>query len=322
MLVLTEDQRALAENAREVMDGLAPVARHRLHRDAQRTYDPDLWIQLIELGWAGLLVSEADGGLGMDLADLAVVMEAIGRNLAATPFLSNTVASSIAPDGVAEGRVVAFCPAGAVIEDGRITGEVRPVLDAQLASAFIVPVGDEVYLVEQGEVTPLIRLDHRDAGIVRFDDEEAVRLDAHSTDLEAALDRATVALCAEMLGAMSAVFEATLTYLKERVQFDVPIGSFQVLQHRAVDCFVAIELCRSVTMAAARDPSPELVSLAKARCNDSFLHIAKEAIQLHGGIGMTDDCDLGFYLKRAMVCAHTLGTSAYHRDRWARLRGY
>jgi len=142
------------------------------------------------------------------------------------------------------------------------------------------------------------------------------------------VDRATVGLCAEMLGAMSEAFDRTLEYLKTRRQFGVPIGSFQALKHRAAAMFIEIELCRSSVMAAARaidaqaPDAASLVSLAKARCSDAGIAVANEAIQMHGGIGMTDEHDIGFYLKRARVAEMTFGDSAHHRDRWARLGGY
>jgi alkylation response protein AidB-like acyl-CoA dehydrogenase len=127
---------------------------------------------------------------------------------------------------------------------------------------------------------------------------------------------------------MSEAFERTLAYLKQRVQFGVPIGSFQALKHRAAELFIEIELARSCVMAAARaidagsPEAPALVSLAKARCSDAFVQVGSEAVQMHGGIGMTDEHDIGFYLKRARAAAATFGDAAHHRERWARLRGY
>ena len=142
------------------------------------------------------------------------------------------------------------------------------------------------------------------------------------------IDRATVGLCAEMLGSMSEAFERTLSYMKQRIQFGVPIGSFQALKHRAAQCFIEIELARSTVMAAARAvdagdaEAAKLVSLAKARCSDAAVLIGNEAVQMHGGIGMTDEHEIGFYLKRARVAEMTFGDAAFHRDRWARLSGY
>jgi len=146
--------------------------------------------------------------------------------------------------------------------------------------------------------------------------------------LETTLDRATTGVSAEMLGAMNEAFTMTLDYLRTRVQFNRPIGSFQALKHRAADEYVQTELSRSSVYYAAMCLDEEMadaqaaVSTAKARCNDAFHLIANESIQMHGGIGMTDEHDIGFFFKRARVAEVTLGDSAYHRDRYARLREY
>ena len=142
------------------------------------------------------------------------------------------------------------------------------------------------------------------------------------------LDRARAGLAAEMLGAATQAFEVTLDYLKTRVQFGQVIGSFQALQHRAAKMFTELELSRSAVEAAltAIDNDapdvPELVSLSKAKMGDTFHLISNEMVQMHGGIGMTDAHDAGFYLKRARACEAAFGNQAYHRDRYARLQGY
>ncbi len=146
--------------------------------------------------------------------------------------------------------------------------------------------------------------------------------------LERVVDRATVALCADMLGGMSSAFEQTLAYLKEREQFGTVIGTFQALKHRAAELFMEIELARSSVLAAARavdEDSPDLVklvSLAKARCSDAYVLAGNEGVQMFCGVGMTDEYDIGLYLKRARAAELTFGDSAWHRDRWARLSDY
>ena len=146
--------------------------------------------------------------------------------------------------------------------------------------------------------------------------------------LHDAVDCATAGLCAEMLGAMREAFAMSLKHLKERKQFDVPIGSFQALKHRAANIFIEIELCHSAVMAAARAldaEAPEaraLVSLAKAKCADAFILTANEAVQFFGGVGMTDEYDIGFYMKRARAAEFCFGDAAHHRARWATLAGY
>jgi len=179
-------------------------------------------------------------------------------------------------------------------------------------------------------VVPQRRLDSRNAAFVRLEDVEVPRsavlgpVGGGADALDEAIDRATVALCGEMLGAMAEAFDRTLAYLKERVQFDVLIGTFQALKHRAARMFVEVELARSAVAAAARavdarrDDRRALVSNAKARCSDAYVHVANEAIQMHGGIGMTDEHDIGFFIKHARVAATTFGDAAFHRDRFAK----
>ena len=146
--------------------------------------------------------------------------------------------------------------------------------------------------------------------------------------LEKTLDRARAGLTAEMLGAATQAFETTLDYLKVRVQFGQVIGSFQALQHRAAKMFTDLELARSTVEAAlaAIDADsadvPELVSLAKAKMGDTFHLVSNEMVQMHGGIGMTDAHDAGFYLKRARAAEAAYGNQAWHRDRYARINGY
>lgn len=146
--------------------------------------------------------------------------------------------------------------------------------------------------------------------------------------LEQVLDRGRICLAAEMLGGILEAFERTVAYLKDREQFGVKIGSFQALQHRAAIMYTEIELCKSVVIAAlsALDEQsadvPQLASLAKARLNDTYELVSNEAVQMHGGIGVTDDLEIGLFLKRARVAMQALGDAAFHRDRYATLAGY
>ena len=228
-----------------------------------------------------------------------------------------------------------------------LDGEKIFVPDAEVAERIVISAraggnrrsreGVELFLVKKDApgvtLVPIPTMDWRRQYLVKLDGvkvDEANRLSgAEGGDaLEAALDRATVGLCGEMLGAMNEAFRMTLEYLKTRVQFGVPIGSFQALKHRAADEYVQTELSRSSVYFAAMaldENMPEAaraVSTAKARCNDAFNLVANESIQMHGGIGMTDEHDIGFFFKRARVSKVTLGDSDYHRDRYARLKEY
>jgi alkylation response protein AidB-like acyl-CoA dehydrogenase len=230
----------------------------------------------------------------------------------------------------------------------RLSGEKRFVLDGHVADQLVVVArlsggprdrdGLALFLVD-GDARGLERtrtrmVDSRNAARVRFDGVEVDRDRAlgqpgRAADvLETLYDRAAIALSAEMLGGAQQVFDKTVAYLKERKQFGVPIGSFQALKHRAAELFCEIELSRSIVLESLRaidagSPEvPKLASVCKARLSDAYVRAANEGVQMHGGIGMTDEEDVGLYLKRAKAAALTLGDSTYHRDRYARLEGY
>ena len=142
------------------------------------------------------------------------------------------------------------------------------------------------------------------------------------------LDRGNIALSAEMLGSLRAAFDRTLDYLKQREQFGELIGTFQALQHRAARMFCEIELAKSVVLKALQaidedaDNLSLLASLAKVQIAETSRLVSDEAIQMFGGIGMTDEEEIGFYLKRARVAQQLLGDEHYHVQRYANLRGY
>jgi len=146
--------------------------------------------------------------------------------------------------------------------------------------------------------------------------------------LEHSLDIARICLAAEMLGSIEEAFDRTIAYLKERRQFGVAIGSFQGLQHRAAHAYCEIELCRSIVLKALHEidaESEELAmyaSMAKSKVGEVAKLISNEAIQMFGGIGMTDDEDIGFFLKRARVAQRTFGDYNYHLNRYAEIKGF
>jgi alkylation response protein AidB-like acyl-CoA dehydrogenase len=344
-LVLTEDQELLAKTAADFVAERSPVSRFRALRDADDPlgFSRELWKEMAELGWLGIPYPESLGGAGMGLAELAVVLEALGRNLAPEPFLSSVLLAGqallLGGDEAQQGRWLAPLVAGEALlalaqqeersrydlnrvatraepeGDGwRLDGQKIQVLDGTAADALLVvarsagaeddPTGIDLFLVEKDApglgVERQHRVDSRNAALVRLDGVRVgseARVGAAGAGgglLEQVVDRATVGLCAEMLGSMSEAFHRTLEYLKARVQFGVPIGSFQALKHRAADLFIEIELSRSAVMGAARavdagaSDARQLVSLAKARCSDAFVQVGNEGVQMHGGIGMTD----------------------------------
>ena len=378
-LILTEDQELLAKTAADFIAERSPVSRVRELRDANDPagFSRELWKEMASLGWVGITLPESVGGAGMGFAELVVLMERIGRALAAEPFLSTVLlgAEALRLGGseeqkahwlprVVEGDAlltVAHQEPGARFDLARVAtraeprgsgftlrGEKTGVLDGGVADAVLIPArtsggehdreGVSLFLVPAGaaglHVERQSRIDSRGAVRLRLEGVE-VGADAVVGEpegggalLETVVDHATVGLCAEMLGSMSESFERTLDHLKQREQFGTVIGSFQGLKHRAARCFIEIELARSSVLAAARavdagdDEAQRLVSLAKARCSDAGMLVANEALQMHGGVGMTDEYEIGFFLKRARAAELTFGDAAWHRDRWARLGGY
>jgi alkylation response protein AidB-like acyl-CoA dehydrogenase len=151
---------------------------------------------------------------------------------------------------------------------------------------------------------------------------------AAEKSLNTALDKARICLAAEGLGLLKEAFDRTNTYLKERIQFDVPIGSFQALQHRMARLYTELQMLESCVRAALsaidseQDDLALLASLAKARASDLCEKLMNEAIQLHGGIGVTDEFDLGLIVKRARVLQQSLGDGVFHRNRYACLKGF
>ena len=222
-----------------------------------------------------------------------------------------------------------------------LQGAKREVIDGHVADQLVVIArsssGCSAFLVNPTSPGVTIRrnhlIDHRISADISLDgvvvDDDALVGEEGAIDavLDGVLDRATVALCAEMLGSAQAIFDRTVAYLRDRVQFDQPIGSFQALQHRAAIWHCDLELARSLVMAAVAavdDEDPEagaFASAAKATMSDLLLRSGAEAIQLHGGIGMTYEADPGLFVPRARVAAALLGDATFHRRRFATLNG-
>jgi len=232
------------------------------------------------------------------------------------------------------------------ILDGRKTF----VLDGHVADKLIVVArtsaevgsrqGLSLFMVDreaQGvAVTRTIMADSRNAANIALSNVQVGNdallgaLDGAADALDQALDIARIGLTAEMLGGIQECFERTVAYLKERKQFGVAIGSFQALKHRAADMFCEIELSKSCVLEALtaldedrdREEVAKLASLAKAKVGETYNLVSREGIQMHGGIGMTDEFDIGFFIKRAAVAEQTFGDVNFHRNRYGELEGY
>ena len=227
-----------------------------------------------------------------------------------------------------------------------INGSKTFVLDGHVADKFVVVArvsgavndkeGIQLFLVDSNregvKVNRTMMMDNRNAAKVNFINtsipkENKMNLSCYE-DLEKIYAIGAIGLAAEMLGSAQECFEKTIAYLKERQQFGVAIGSFQALQHRAAKMFIDIELSKSVVIKALKaidtneNNLTEIASLAKAKLGQTLKLVSNEGIQMHGSVGMTDDFEIGFFIKRARVAQQTLGDYNYHLDRYAKLRGY
>jgi len=383
-LILSEEQELLKNSAREFVKANFPVDQVRQLRDSACNSDDDnalrysreLWQEMAELGWAGIIFPEEYGGLGLGYAELGVVLEELGRSLAAQPFLSTVLlaGNALLLGGSEEQKqqwLPQICSGEATLalafqETGRfspwqvearaqvngdgfcINGEKRFVLDGYGTDQLLVlartsgSAGDKaglsLFLLAPDtpgvSITPLSLLDNRNAALITFDNVQVHasqlvgELDQAATILEPVFDGASAGLNAELLGTLSEAFERTLAYLKTRKQFGALIGSFQALKHRAADMFCEREHAISLTLEALRaideqrDDAALLVSAAKARTADVANLIGRESVQMFGGIGMTDEEDIGLFMKRARVAEVTLGDARYHRERFACLSGF
>ncbi len=299
--------------------------------------------------------------LGRNLVPTPILANVLGAGavmLAATEDLRKEVLPGVCTGerviGLAGDEGVRFAPYEVTTRAEKrgtgfvLHGEKSFVLDGYVAGSFVVVARTSGSPGERDGLTLLHALaddpgvttttletvDARSVAKVRFDgvpvaERDIVGTVGHGADvLDRVLDGATAVLAAEMLGGMQEALERTLAYLKTRKQFGVLIGSFQALKHRAAWMFCEVELTRSLVsealraVDAGRADARELVSAAKAKATETYRLVTDEAVQMHGGIGVTDEADIGLYMKRARVAGETLGDARYHRDAFARARGY
>lgn len=366
---MDEEIRLIRDSAAVfVQRGAIPERIRKLH-GSPIGFSREVWQEMADSGWLGIMVPESEGGLGLGLRPLTAVLEELGRGPAPEPLaaaglairtlvasenkqtrgelLPRIVSGEILPalawqeePGDEEGQINGT-KAEAEGDGFRISGVKRFVPSGAGADGFVVaaegPEGLALFWIPRdAEGLSIERLPLADGGHWATLNFDRVRVGADGIlsapqsavpALAAARDEGRLAASAELFGVMTRAFEMTLDYLRQRRQFDKPIGSFQALQHRAVDLFIQIELARSalesaVEVFARTEEAMEraaAASNAKARCSEAALIVTQRSIQLHGAIGYTEECDLGHYVKRSLVLASWLGNAAYHRRRYALL---
>jgi hypothetical protein len=372
-LILNEEQAQLRDSARDFLAEQSPVSQLRALRDRHDAdgFSRDLWARFAEMGFTGVLVPEAHGGLGLGHVEAGVVMEQIGHQLCASPLLASGIVAATALrhagnaaqqaawlPKMARGEVIATLAVdemakhrpGALATQARadgagwvLDGAKVMVLDGHVADLLIVAaqVADGeigLFLVEAAaagvSVERTVMVDAHNAARLRLASVK-VNADARlgSTEtagaaLDAALNAGRCAAAAELLGLADEVFDRTVTYLKERRQFGKLLGEFQGLQHRAATLYCDLEITRAAVIKAQQaldaDPSTaaNAVAVAKARAGRTATTAVQEGVQMHGGMGMTDAFEIGFFMKRARVLQELWGDSNFHLDALAQRRGY
>jgi len=364
----SEEQEMLRQSARQFLETECAMPYVRKMMDNDTGYSEDQWKKMGDLGWTGLILPEEHGGSGLNMVDLVVVLEEMGRVVMPGPFFATVILGGLAIDlggsavqkkkylpGIAAGTLKATL--AQVEESGRwdaegvmlpakkdgagfsLSGTKLFVHDAHNADVLIVPArtsgsgtdGITMFLVgakEKGvKITVLKTMDQtRKLCEVTFSN---VKVGADAVLgtvgkgwelLDRLIDRAKVAMCAEMCGGAQKVLEMSVEYAKVREQFGKPIGSFQAIQHKCANMMVQVESAKSATYyaawAVANDvPEAHLAAcMAKAYCSDAYRYVSGEGIQIHGGIGFTWEHDMHLYFKRAKGSEVTFGDATWNRE--------
>lgn len=352
-----EDLRLLRASARTLFDRAGGSGRARKLRDAGDGWSVEMVRELAEAGFFGVTVSEEQGGLGMGLAAAGVIAEEVGRVIAPEPVvatlgLSLGLLRRLRPDHpkleqliggetvlpvawLERGQNGGPAEASCRYADGKLTGSKAWVVGATGAQGFLVVAegggGPVLVLAETGANGFAVEMHRQADGSVlaelSFSGTPAEMLAEDVAVIEAlagAVSDTTALAAAELVGLSDRALDITLDYIKTREQFDKPIGSFQVIQHRAVDLHVMREVAQAgvrevlAQMDCETDPKirARLASRAKARAVTAAKKITRDGIQLHGAVGYTDEFDIGLYLNRALVLSAWLGDDAYHRRIW------
>jgi alkylation response protein AidB-like acyl-CoA dehydrogenase len=347
---LSEEQQLVAESVRRFVQQEYSFEARRAIVGSPEGWSRDVWSKIAEIGLLGLPLPTEYGGFGGRAVDLMSVMEAFGDALVVEPYLSTILSARlIARAGseaqraellpaIAEGRLVlafAHREEGARYDLGAIgDGPKAVVPHAPCADKLIVSRRDgdsiRLFLVDARDVrmgrvrtldnVPAADVDLRDAPAVVLGEGDALPF------IEEAVDYATALLCAEAVGAMRYANDATLEYLKTRKQFGVPIGAFQALQHRMVDMVIECEQARSMaSLACARVDGDidargrsRIVSAAKIKIGDAARRVSQESVQLHGGMGMSDELKVSHTFRRLTAIAREWGDVDHHLERFAR----
>jgi alkylation response protein AidB-like acyl-CoA dehydrogenase len=312
---LSPDQREIKDVARELLAARSPLAKVR---EAAETaaYDLALWGELVQLGWPGIAVAGEHGGQGLGAVELAVLSEELGYACAATPFLSTATAAAVIQATGTDEQRSRWLPG---LASGELTagiGTRELAADATGAAIAVVVDGDTAQLIESPETDTFVSIDPTR----RF---ATVAGEGQPLGPGAA-ERIHAAVAAEVVGVCQRALDMTLAYVKDRKQFDVPVGSFQAVAHRCAEMLLQTESARSTAYYAAWAAGAEeqllgeAAALAGAAAATGGPSVTASAIQMHGGIGFTWEADVHWLFKRAQLDTALLGGAKRHRAALAR----
>ena len=353
----SEEQQLLADSVRRFLQKDYEFEARRKILASAEGYSPKVWATFAEMGLTGLPLSPDYGGFGGGAVDLMGAMEAFGEALVVEPLVPTLLGALLVAKGgsaelkqavlpaVAEGKMklaFAYAEPGsrhdlahvkAKASGGTVEGLKSAVVGAPMADKIVVTAlgasGVGLYLVDQKDVASesFQTIDEHRAADVAFRGARVTPLQGGLAVVEEVVDFATALACAEAAGAMKFACDTTLEYLKTRKQFGVPIGTFQALQHRIVDLYIAQEQARSMAcLACSKVDSHEnpadrkrAVSAAKIKVADNARLVSQEAVQLHGGMGMSEELKISHTFRRLTVLAQQYGDADHHLERFASL---
>ena len=326
---LNDEQQEIKRTAHEFLAARFKPEKVRELSEAD-SYDDGLWKEISELGWPGIAISEEDGGQGLGMVELTVLLEESGYTCAPSPLLGTAGAALVISAAGSDEQRSEWLPR---LASGEATGSFggfadgRSTIFCDLPRADVVVTfdGEGALLAPSSEVDfePFKAIDStRSYGLVS--EAAGERLPG---DVDPGRDRLAVAIAAELTGIAQRTLEMAVEYARERQQFGRPIGAYQAVSHRCAAMLLATEESRSLTYYAAwtADAEPESLPLAAAmagaRAGDAGWEVPASALQVFGGIGFTWEHDLQFWLKRGRVAGRMLGTPSDHRERVADLSG-
>jgi alkylation response protein AidB-like acyl-CoA dehydrogenase len=349
----SENQVMLAESIdRFLTDRYDLQTRKAMLSDPAGTQD--LWQEMAELGWIGAAFLEDQGGFAESALDAFAVMEGLGRHLVTLPYLTSVIlcgdligsrpelveqmiAGKLNLALMACGNAPLHSPEGGRItatKDGagyQLNGRMSVVLGGDVADKFLVEAAGLLFIVDADKITrrPFRMIDATGAAEVEIENlsvgaecrigDEGVALPM----IQAALDRATVMACGEALGSIAHLIPATASYIRTREQYGAPLAKFQVLQHRMAEMFIAAETARSMSLVAAMSldgtADPAIISSAKAQIGRASRYVGTQAVQLHGGMGVSEELDIGHHYIRLNMIDRLFGDRDFHLKRYADL---